>query len=117
MKIDNSNKIISTNKTTSTDNNRDFKYWALLTLTILFHLIILHISIICIIDIMGRNNGTEINYPIIHNYFVWGIFFLPLIGLAFLFIKNILYRLFGSYLIIVSVWDIYLFLEQTAGAL
>ena len=111
MTTDNSNKIIST------DNNRDFSYWAVQTLKILLLLIILHVSVICIIDIAERYNGTKINYPIIHNYFVWGIFFLPLIGLAFLFVKNFLYRLLGSYLIIVSVWDIYLFLEQTAGAL
>jgi hypothetical protein len=117
MTTDNSNKIIPVDKTTSIDNNRDFKYWALLTLTILFHLIILHISVICIIDIAGRNNGTTINYPIIHNYFVWGIFFLPLIGGAFLFVKKLSYRLLGSYLIIVSVWDIYLFLKATEGAL
>lgn len=117
MTTDNSNNITSAYKKTSTDNTRDFRYWAVQTLKTLLLLIILHISVICIVDIAGQNNWTKINYPIIHNYFVLGIFFLPLIGSTLLFVKKLSYKLLGSYLLLVSVWDIYLFLNATEGAL
>jgi hypothetical protein len=108
---------ISADKVTVDNPNRDFSYYAVLSIKVLLLLAVLHISAICIIDIEGRYDGTTFDYPIIHPYFVWGIFFLPLVGIGLLFIKKLSYRLLGTFLIIVSVWDIYLFLQQTAGAL
>ena len=55
---------------------------------ILFFICIIHVSTISFFDILNVSYGWEINYPIIHPYFVWSIFLLPIIGVIFLLIKN-----------------------------
>ncbi len=110
-------KNILADKQTSDKPNRGISYYALCSVKTILLFVILHVSLICIADIADHYDLTTFEYPRIHNYFVWFIFFLPIIGAVLLFIKNNLYRLLGTYLIIVSVWDIYLFLQQTAGAL
>ncbi len=48
---------------------------SILFIKILFLVCVIHISIISFFDIMDMSNGWKINYPIIHPYFVLGIFF------------------------------------------
>lgn len=108
---------ISVDKVRAHRPNRDFRYYIVLLIKVSLLLTILHVSIICITDIEGHYDGTIFGYPIIHPYFVWGIFFLPVVGIGFLFVKKLPLRLLGVFLIIISVWDIYLFLKETSGAL
>ncbi|MES2763475.1 MAG: hypothetical protein V4677_14775 [Bacteroidota bacterium] len=110
-------KNISADKQTADKPNRDISYYVVRSIKIVLLLAILQVSLISIADIADHYDITTFEYPIIHPYFVWALFFLPLIGVGLLFTKINLYRLLGAFLIIVSVWDIYLFLQQTAGAL
>ena len=110
-------KNISADTQTADKANRGLGYYAALSVKFLFLLAVLHVSVICITDIADHYDVKIFEYPIIDTYFVWGIFFLPFVGTGFLLIKNNLFRLLGCFLIIISGWDIYLFLKQTAGAL
>ena len=89
----------------------------ILFIKVLFFVCVIHISIISFFDIMAVTNIWKINYPIIHPYFVWGIFLLPIIGVIFLFIKNYYVKLLGFSISVIGLIDICLFLKHTEGAL
>ena len=87
-----------------------------MSVKILFFICVIHTIISCF-DIMDVLNGWKINYLIIHPYFVWGIFLLPIVGVVFLFIKNYYVKLLGLCISVIGLIDICLFLKHTEGAL
>ncbi len=107
---------MNSNHTVEEKTKKDWVHYFMISLIIFVSLCILHASVLCVVD-LASHYGIEINYPIIHKYFILGILFLPLIGFAFLFVKKWYFKIIGIFLVVISLWDIYAFLKATEGAL
>lgn len=86
-------------------------------LQIILAIIVMHISLLCLTDILDCEFDVKLNYPAIIEQLLWGIFLLPFVGFSLLFVKNYYWKTLGAFALIVSVWEIWSFLQRISGSI